>query len=62
MGMIWRIATPSPEDRQKQDGIPNNWSDYVHNVASIIFAHHSNAYRIICVNDPYTEVSTRDDQ
>jgi hypothetical protein len=38
MGMIWRMATPSAEDRKKQDGTPYKWSDYVHKVSSII--HH----------------------
>ena len=56
------MATPSPEDRQMQDSIPNKWSDYVHNVTSIIFACHNNAHRIICMNDPYTEISTKDDE
>ncbi len=37
-GMIWRMATPSVEDRQTQDGTPYKWSDYVHKVSSVIFA------------------------
>ena len=53
MGMIWRMATPSAEDRQTQDGTPYKWSDYVHKVSSIILARHGDADRIICVNDPY---------
>ena len=63
MGMIWRMATPSLEDRQKQDGTPYKWSDYVHKVSSIILARHSNAHSIICVNDPYdAPYSTKDDE
>ena len=58
MAMIWRMPTPSPEDLQMQDGIPY----YVHKVTFIIFAHHNNAHCIICVNDPYTEISTKDDE
>ena len=51
MGMIWRMATPTAEDRQTQDGNPYKWSDYVQKVSSIIFTRHGNAHRI--VNDPY---------
>lgn len=40
MGMIWRMATPSAEDRQTQDGTPYKWSDYAHEVSSIILARH----------------------
>jgi len=57
------MATPSAEDRQTQDGTPYKWSDYVHNVSSIIFARHGDADRIICVNDPYgAPYSTKDDE
>ena len=65
MGMIWRMATPTAEDRQTQNGTPYKWSNYVHNhkVSSIILAHHGNAHRIVCVNDPYnTAYSTKDDE
>jgi len=62
MGMIWRMATPSPEDCQTQDGTSYKWSDYFHKVTSIIFACHNNAQCIICVNDPCTEISTKDDE
>ncbi len=63
MGMIWRMATPSVEDRQTQDGTPYKWSDFVHKVSSIIIACHHDADRIICVNDPYdTAFSTKDDE
>ena len=53
MGMIWRMATPTAEDRQAQDGTPYKWSDYVQKVSSIIFARHGDADRIICVIDLY---------
>ena len=63
MGMIWRMATPTAEDRQTQDGIPYKWSDYAQKVSSIIFARHNNDTRIICVNDPYdVAYSTKDDE
>ena len=47
MGMIWRMATPTAEDRQMQDSTPYKWSDYVHKVSSIILARHGNAHRIV---------------
>ena len=63
MGMIWRMAIPSAEDRQTQDGTPYKWLDYVHKLSSIILARHDNAERIICVNDPYDAAySTKDDE
>ena len=37
MGMIWRMATPSPEDHQTQDGTIYKCLDYFHKVKSIIF-------------------------
>ncbi|KAL7406745.1 hypothetical protein ABVT39_025594 [Epinephelus coioides] len=62
MGMIWRMATPSAEDRQTQDGIPYKWS-VIHKVSSIILARHHDADHIICVNDPYhAAYSTKDDE
>ncbi|CAJ1050849.1 hypothetical protein KUCAC02_009112 [Xyrichtys novacula] len=63
MGMIWRMATPSAEDTQTQDGRPYKWLDYVQKVSSIILARHLGAHRIICVNDPYDAAySTKDDE
>ena len=63
MGMIWRMATPSAEDRQTQDGTPYKWSDYVQKLASIILSRHGEAKRIICLNDPYDKAySTKDDE
>jgi len=47
MGMIWRMATPTAEGRQTQDGTPYKWSDYVQKISSIIFARHNNATCII---------------
>ena len=63
MGIIWRMAIPSAEDRQTQDGTPYKWLDYVHKLSSIILARYSNAERIICVNDPYdTAYSSKDNE
>jgi hypothetical protein len=63
MGMIWRMAIPSAEDRQTQDGTPYKWADYVNKLSSIILGRHGNAEKIICVNDPYDAAhSTKDDE
>ena len=63
MGMIWRMAIPSAEDRQTQDGTPYKWLNYVHKLSSIILARHGNAEGIIFVNDPYDAAySTKDDE
>jgi hypothetical protein len=62
IGMIWRMATPTAEDRQTQDGTPYKWSDYVHKLTSSILSRYRDAKRIICVNDPYdTAYSTKYD-
>ncbi len=63
MGMIWRMATPSAEDRQTQGDISYKWSNYVQTLSSIILPRHVAAERIICVNDPYDAAySTIDDE
>ena len=63
IGMIWRMAIPSAEDRQTQDGAPSKWLDYVQKLTSIILGRHSKAERMICVNDPYaTAYSTEDNE
>ena len=54
MGMIWRVASPTAEDREKGDGTRYTWGDYAQKVCSIILARHVNATNIICVNDPYS--------
>ena len=63
LGMIWRMATPSAEDRQTDththDGIPYKWFNYVQRLSSIIRACHIAAERIICGNDPYNAAHTQ---
>ena len=51
MGMMWQLASPTSEDREKGDGSLYTWGDYTNKIASIILAHHVNATTIICVND-----------
>ena len=56
MGMVWT-------SRQTQYGTPYKWEEYVSKVLSIIISRHSDADRIICVNDPYDSLySTTDDE
>ena len=63
MGIIWRMAIPSAEDRQTQDGTPYKWLDYVHKLSSIILARYSNDERTMCVNDPYdTAYASKDNE
>ena len=63
MGMIWRLASPTAEDREKGDGSPYTWGNYTNKIASMILARHVDATTIICINDPYdyTE-SIKDDE
>ena len=35
MGMVWILATPTVEDRDKGHGSPYTWGDYANNMASI---------------------------
>ncbi|KAF3833219.1 hypothetical protein F7725_026884 [Dissostichus mawsoni] len=55
MGLIWQLATPTPEDREarKRDGSEYLWSDYLEKISAIIFSRHANASHIILVNDKY---------
>ena len=61
--MIWRMATPSAEDWQKQDGTAYKWSDYACKVSSIILARHESAQSVVYINDPYdAPYSTKDEE
>ncbi|KAL8559000.1 hypothetical protein ACOMHN_039756 [Nucella lapillus] len=66
MGMIWRLATPTPDDREarKRDGSHYSWNDYLHKICAIIFSHHANASPyIILINDKYDlPFSIKDDE
>ena len=43
MGMIWRLAVPTVEDRDNGDGSQHTWGDYANKMASVIPAHHKDA-------------------
>ncbi|KAL8565961.1 hypothetical protein ACOMHN_054946 [Nucella lapillus] len=66
MGMIWRLATPTPDDREarKHDGSHYSWNDYLHKICAIIFSRHANASPyIILINDKYDlPFSIKDDE
>ena len=46
--MIWWMATPTVEDREKADWTVYTLGDYVY----LILSHHPDAIRIILVNHP----------
>ena len=63
MGMIWRLASPTAEERVKSDGSPYTWGDYTEKIVSILLARHVSATTIICINDPYDYAeSIKDDE
>ncbi|KAL8573120.1 hypothetical protein ACOMHN_027380 [Nucella lapillus] len=66
MGMIWRLATPTPDDLEarKRDGSHYSWNDYLHKICAIIFSRHANASPyIILINDKYDlPFSIKDDE
>ena len=65
MGFIWRLATPSLEDREKDDETQFHftWLDYANNLFSLVMALHPKASEIIFVNDPYDlEISIKDSE
>ena len=63
IGIIWRFASPTVEDRQKGDGSPYTWGDYTKRIRAVIFACHVDAAIILCVNDPYDHTeSIKDDE
>lgn len=53
MGFIWRLSTPSAEDREKQDESAYTWGDYAAKMFNLVVQRHPTASQIIFVNDPY---------
>ena len=65
MGYIWRLATPSPADREltRRCGSAYTWGHFGKKVVSIISSRHTLASHIICVNDVYTfDYTVKDDE
>ncbi|KAG7171952.1 hypothetical protein Hamer_G000901 [Homarus americanus] len=55
MGLIWRLAAPTTEDREKGDSTKYTWGDYRKKVVRTVLTRRKNAEQIICVNDPYDQ-------
>ena len=53
MRFLWRLAAPSTEDREKNDGSPFTWKDYPSKLFKMIRMRHSGIKLLIFVNDPY---------
>ncbi|KAG1664228.1 hypothetical protein GQR58_019910 [Nymphon striatum] len=53
MGLIWYLATPSLEDRQRSDGTSFTWKDYASKMFTLITMRHRHASEIVLVNDRY---------
>lgn len=62
MGLIWHLATPTTEDREKGDGTRYSWGDYADKVVQTVFTRHKHAERIICINDKYYQNSVKDSE
>ena len=65
MSMLFRLATPTPEDREKKkrDGSVYKWIDYVSKIASMVHSRHPDAVQCYAINDDYeTEYTIRDDE
>ena len=53
MGFIWRMGTPTSEDREKQDGTNFTWRNYTEKLFGINTKRHQNSSQIILINNPY---------
>ena len=65
MGKIWRLATPTPEDREarKRDDSDYTWMDYLKKICGMILSRHADTSLIILVNDRYDlPFSIKDDE
>ena len=63
MGFIWRLATPTSEDREKLDESKYTWADYAKNILNMAMFRHKTASTVIFVCDPYDlETSIKDSE
>ena len=53
MGLMWRISTPSSEERCKRDGTNFTWGDYAEKMFNLILMRHCKATEFFAVNDYY---------
>ena len=53
MGLIWRLASPTSDDRdtKKRSGTDYLWRDYLDKVCSMVYSRHSNATKISSIKD-----------
>lgn len=61
MGLIWRLSTPTTEDREKGDRAKYTWGDYVEKLVHFVLTRQKHADRIICVSDSYVQNYTTKD-
>ena len=63
MGFIWRLATPTPADREivRRYGSEYTWGDFGKKVVSIVASRHSSSTKIVWVNDVYNLKYTVED-
>ena len=63
MGYIWRLGTPTKEDRQKPDRTSYKWGDYATKLLQMIISRHPHAAEFYLVNDRYDiEESIKDSE
>ena len=53
MRFLGRLAAPSTEDRENNDGSPFMWKDYSSKLFNMICMRHPRVKLLILVNDPY---------
>ncbi len=53
MGFLWRLATPSVEDKDTRDENVFTWGNYAEKIFSLACARHRNAHTVVFVNDTY---------
>ena len=53
MGFIWRLSTPSAEDRENKTKVSIHGGDYATKMFNLIMERHTKASQIIMVNNPY---------
>ena len=63
MRMIWHLASPTIDDREKPNGSSYMWIDYTKKVISMLLVWHVDTSTIIWINDPYDRTeSIKDDE
>jgi hypothetical protein len=55
MGFLWRLLTPTSENRERNDASVYTWSDWAQKMFLMILSRQTEAKTIVCVNDPYND-------